>query len=438
MTLTYEPFTLKQFEEALKHGEAERLGLIDGEYTFRVTLDGQSGLMIRSTVNTQEVSKPSGKNSIRVWLVDSEDKPIGGKIGNWINRTAGWQDRLNDKMLQLTKRRELVGDCKECGKPIGVFKNKNSKKLFAKCWDCKNSLGQLDSILPDTAYFSEASHNGVIQIKAMDQASIPKHPENQSFNPGGTPTPNEINVPKNDEVSAADFIAEMVETNNKIETPKLSTGFEPSQYQKDIFEFVESSNGNGIVNAVAGSGKTTTNVMALELLPKSTKAIYAAFNKHIERDIVTKAPQHVKVSTFHSWGLGNIRKNSSSGIRINQYKVWDIIDDLKLKSIDRELKGTISKLISLLKGGLLEPTQKNILRLADDFCIDIEPQDTKIVTKVFDQSIRDMKTADFDDMIYYPASGIVPCEKYEYIFVDEAQDLKIAIRCQFQQLPTKR
>ncbi len=343
--LTYESFTLREFEKAIAHVEAESLGLINGEYTFRIFLDGQSSLMIRSTVNAQRVSKPSNKDSIRVWLVDGNDKPLGSKIKRGINRTKDWQSRLNDKMIYLTMRRELVGDCLKCGKPIGAFKLKKDKNnLLAKCWDCNNSLGLLSEIKPGTAYFSKISHGETIQIE---------------------------DKPKDNEISAADFIAEMVEVDNKAETPKSNTGFELSQYQKDIFEFVENSNSNGIVNAVAGSGKTTTNVMALELLPKTTKSIYAAFNKHIERDIATKAPQYVKVSTFHSWGLGNIRQNGSR-LKINQYKLYDIIDNLRLKDNNYELKQSVSKLVSLLKSGLLEPTQKNILRLADDFCIDIE------------------------------------------------------------------
>ena len=36
------------------------------------------------------------------------------------------------------------------------------------------------------------------------------------------------------------------------------TTFTPSPYEKDIFNFVADGEGNGAVNAVAGSGKTTT------------------------------------------------------------------------------------------------------------------------------------------------------------------------------------
>ncbi len=159
MAVTFESFTLEEFEEAIAHHSAKSLGFIDGEYSFRIPLDEQSGLIIRSSVNAQGVNKPSGKDSIRLWLVDSEDKPLGSKIDSWTKRIPGWRGNLNDKILELTKRRELVGDCPKCDKPIGIYKNKNSNRLFARCWDCKNSLPPLDSIVPGTAYFSKTSHS---------------------------------------------------------------------------------------------------------------------------------------------------------------------------------------------------------------------------------------------------------------------------------------
>ncbi len=45
MTIPFESFTLEEFEEIIAHTKAESLGFIDGEYSFRVTLDEQSGLL---------------------------------------------------------------------------------------------------------------------------------------------------------------------------------------------------------------------------------------------------------------------------------------------------------------------------------------------------------------------------------------------------------
>ena len=127
--------------------------------------------------------------------------------------------------------------------------------------------------------------------------------------------------------------------------------FEPSQYQQDIYDFVENGSGHGVVYGVAGCGKTVTNVKSLELVPKTAKTKYAAFNKHIERDISSKAPDCIEVSTFHKWGLNNIR-NMYPKVQIKKYKVHAIIDDLSPK-IDDDLKSDTVKAVSLLKGNLL-------------------------------------------------------------------------------------
>ena len=183
-----------------------------------------------------------------------------------------------------------------------------------------------------------------------------------------------------------------------------------------------------MVDAVAGSGKTTTNVIALELLPKSTNAIYAAFNKHIEQDIRSKSPEHVQVSTFHRWGLNNIRK-AYPNVDIEPAKLRDLLNSFKLYDMSSDLKNSVIRLVGLLKATLLEPTQDNIMDLADIHNIDIELQETGLVTRLFKESIKDTSRIDFDDMVYYPASGIVECGEWEYIFVDEFQDLNTA---QFQ------
>ncbi len=62
-----------------------------------------------------------------------------------------------------------------------------------------------------------------------------------------------------------------------------------SKYQKAIFSFIEDeSAGNAVVEAVAGSGKSTTIVEGMNRIPKGRSAIFLAFNKAIA-DIQLKA-----------------------------------------------------------------------------------------------------------------------------------------------------
>src|ERR1700734_279468 len=86
--------------------------------------------------------------------------------------------------------------------------------------------------------------------------------------------------------------------------------FTPSDRQFAIFDWWDKENGNCIINAVAGSGKTTTLKQLCarfdERLRKQT--CYLAFNKEVKEDVEAKLPFGVKAYTFHSCALQGLRK----------------------------------------------------------------------------------------------------------------------------------
>jgi hypothetical protein len=62
-----------------------------------------------------------------------------------------------------------------------------------------------------------------------------------------------------------------------------------SKYQTAIFSFIENlSAGNAVVEAVAGSGKSTTIVEGMNRIPKGKSAIFLAFNKAIAEELDIK------------------------------------------------------------------------------------------------------------------------------------------------------
>jgi superfamily I DNA/RNA helicase len=84
-----------------------------------------------------------------------------------------------------------------------------------------------------------------------------------------------------------------------------------SIYQQAIIEHTLTSTSNLAVNAVAGSGKTTTMRMVAEaIIEKAPRASIAAvaFNKSIATALAAKMPQGVTCSTIHSLGLKAIAK----------------------------------------------------------------------------------------------------------------------------------
>lgn len=159
-----ETFTKEQFETYLSqsHTPYKALGLIDGEYSYLLPLDGQASITIRSSVKSDGTSADTGKDSIRAWLVDNAGQPLGSKVSRWTTRKAGWQNRLTKVVKTICQWRSMVGDCPDCGQPKGIFKaktDKNRGRIFAKCKNHDHFIW-LDEIGEDNnAYFAERSHS---------------------------------------------------------------------------------------------------------------------------------------------------------------------------------------------------------------------------------------------------------------------------------------
>jgi superfamily II DNA or RNA helicase len=59
--------------------------------------------------------------------------------------------------------------------------------------------------------------------------------------------------------------------------------FTPSKHQQDIFDFIKNESGNMVINAVAGSGKTTTIIKSLDYVDKNLDVLFLAINKSIKK-----------------------------------------------------------------------------------------------------------------------------------------------------------
>lgn len=66
--------------------------------------------------------------------------------------------------------------------------------------------------------------------------------------------------------------------------------FQPSPYQQAIYNEVATTNHNINVNAVAGSGKTTTLLGCLERIPRGKSIIFMAFNTSIVKELQARNP----------------------------------------------------------------------------------------------------------------------------------------------------
>lgn len=103
-------------------------------------------------------------------------------------------------------------------------------------------------------------------------------------------------------------------------------GHKATEAQKKIFDFVEHGTGNGIIDAVAGAGKTTTLMGCVTHIPNLDDVIYCAFNTSIRKELQKKfhaAKKNVKVCTIHSLGFQMLR--ATGDFKIDDGKYSDII-----------------------------------------------------------------------------------------------------------------
>ena len=103
---------------------------------------------------------------------------------------------------------------------------------------------------------------------------------------------------------------------------------------KEQIEIVNSS-GNIKINAVAGSGKTTTIIEYAKSRPKSAKILYLAFNKSVKLEAMKKFSEqgltNVKVETAHSLAYKHIVMGSDYRVKAFSYKTHEIAELLGLK-----------------------------------------------------------------------------------------------------------
>ncbi len=245
--------------------------------------------------------------------------------------------------------------------------------------------------------------------------------------------------------------------------------------QIKIFEFVEDGEGHGIIDAVAGAGKTTTIIEAANYTSEPSNLLFCAFNRSIAGEInkrfVEKGLFQVTTSTIHSLGLQILKANlaSEKEIRLKENKYQELLNQpktlesllprfkeiLKINNLrydDYVEKQTheVNNLIWKIRRRLLEINSKYRLTLCKDNFTDlrnmvfhygifseIEEAKRNIDLELelyFDAHEQLLLLAnefseryyliDYADMLYLPYKWKLQSpKKYSFLFIDECQDL---------------
>ena len=266
----------------------------------------------------------------------------------------------------------------------------------------------------------------------------------------------------------------------------MKTDYELSIYQNDILNYIKYDTGNLLVDAKAGSGKTSTLLLIADLITKQNKnCLFLAFNKSIVNELSEKINNtNCMVKTIHSLGLSFIKSHlyrlhrsdyeliiDTTRLRENVKYYYEKIcaetvnknnfdlppDDLKelhthfisdlvnlcnfcrLYNVNYSKKGATDWLLNKCCWYInrqredVPKYQQVIINVIDDIKYKFEHPETLSGKPVY--------VIDYTDMIYFPVyyNMSVPYSLkgyLDYVLVDESQDLSILQQYFVRQLDT--
>lgn len=240
--------------------------------------------------------------------------------------------------------------------------------------------------------------------------------------------------------------------------------FVASEFQKTIFDFVESEKGNGIIEAVAGSGKTTTIVKCLDLIPSNSRALFVAFNRSIVAELTKKVKVPADIMTLNALGFRAFRNNQINTV-IETKKLYTLYNEIEYDEMDTSIKNLmfypVKTMVDLARSngicpkshgiGITPDTKDNWMNIIRTYNVDFD----KVLDKLDDRGmitdeegkteadwednleqhaielarlllmecIEVIDIIDFNDQLYLPVVKNLKLPTYNYVFVDETQDL---------------
>jgi len=204
--------------------------------------------------------------------------------------------------------------------------------------------------------------------------------------------------------------------NNLFAKPTSSINFTAEQQA-----VVNSTDPVVLVNAVAGSGKTS---VLMELATKYPNGLYMAFNKAIVKDVVPKLPMGWSCKTFNSFGLRMVYQNMSPiKVDFNKYsKKFGYGPAVQLAQKHMIMGGD----------GTLESWRETCRRFQLSTGFINAAKDT------LKEGIGDTTVVSGDEMLEYPIRKGFQSDPYEVVLIDECQDLNPQQIKFLSCIPTKR
>lgn len=245
-----------------------------------------------------------------------------------------------------------------------------------------------------------------------------------------------------------------------------------SPQQRFAVEFILNETGNGLVESVAGSGKTFTIQEQVKVLEPEVQAAICAFNSSIAGEVdgkVTKLRENgevaaiVNIGTVHKFGYRSLRGYNpllnKRGVKPSNSKIDWMMDNFRNPQTHQvgvpfELRKFVKKAYNLARqcgAGILPEfpfaRQDKWYEMVDHFDLmdafaDSDgnlPMDAdtlmqtgcRYVVWLIKWGVELACTTDkvdFEDMLYVPLRMNLRVQTYKIIFVDECQDLNVTRR----------
>jgi len=238
----------------------------------------------------------------------------------------------------------------------------------------------------------------------------------------------------------------------------MKTKFIPSEYQQNIYDFITNGTGNAVISAVAGSGKTTTLIHAIDIIPMDKSVLFMAFNKSIATELSNKIkPQpNITIKTVHAFGMNLIvnqlpfKEQQTSKYKsllrtiiankpLNEYNLntiqYEWVNELR---IDEKKRSSIENMIDYVNiiGDLTDLGRMNLINISDpikgveEICniakhhgITTCNQECTSAWYLIKLGSSITSIIDFTDMVYLPLIHNLNIPKFDLVFIDECQDI---------------
>ncbi len=230
---------------------------------------------------------------------------------------------------------------------------------------------------------------------------------------------------------------------SSIQPKSDETVFTPSKYQQGVFDWIRSGKGHGMVNAVAGSGKSTTLVESVGACWETDpgKILFCVFGKENQIDLDGKIKKaiakgklprgiNVQAYTLNAFGWSEIVRKAMPYVKLDKYKDQNILRRIVNPDMESEryyrLQNPVLRMVSLIKN--IMGNTRDYEKIAAEFGVELgelKPMDRfpEVLAEVYRRSVDDTAIMSFDDQIFQPIHRNMPIPQYRWVLMDEFQDV---------------